>query len=519
MAIRKTAGYAWNLISLIGMILAVTAAALIVVFFAFETITGVEHAYLGIMTYFMFPGMLIFGLLLVPFGAWRVRNERRKGAIEGMSSLEEEIPQFPRLDLNDPHRRHLFIFFILASVVFVVIVAIASIKGFEFTESTVFCGEVCHVVMEPEHTAWSNSPHAKVKCVECHVGPGAAWYVKAKISGMRQLYAVMFHTYPETIETPIDNLRPARETCEHCHWPEKFYVGRQKIFNHYAPNEENTPRSIDMLIHIGGNPKAPNISGIHWHIGKEVTFITRDKKRLDIPYVSVKDKDGKLTEYSNIENPLTKDEIAKGNKRLMDCTDCHNRPTHIYHSPGEEMDLNFVSKHIDRSLPFIKKVSVEILERQYKTKEEAVATITKEIPAYYAKNYPKAAQEKGAAINQAVERVKDIYERNYFPAMKVKWNTYPNYIGHFYTPGCFRCHDNKHKTADGKVISKDCKICHDVLGQTQENIPAGKQVTEFVHPVDIGNELYKTNCSDCHSAGGHDVPGEGKQEKQEPKKH
>ena len=258
MAIRKTAGYAWNLISLIGMILAVTAAALIVVFFAFEMITGVEHAYLGLMTYFMFPGMLIFGLLLVPFGAWRVRNERRKAAIEGMVSLEEEIPQFPRLDLNDPHRRHLFIFFILASVVFVVIVAIASIKGFEFTESTVFCGEVCHVVMEPEHTAWSNSPHAKVKCVECHVGPGAAWYVKAKISGMRQLYAVVFHTYPETIETPIDNLRPARETCEHCHWPEKFYVGRQKIFNHYAPNEENTPRSIDMLIHIGGNPKSPN---------------------------------------------------------------------------------------------------------------------------------------------------------------------------------------------------------------------------------------------------------------------
>ncbi len=270
MAIRKTAGYAWNLISLIGMVVAVTAAALIIVFFAFEAITGVEHAYLGLMTYFLFPGMLIFGLLLVPFGAWRVRNERRKAAIEGMLSLDEEIPQFPRLDLNDPHRRHLFIFFICATVIFVVVVAVASIKGFEFTESTVFCGEVCHVVMEPEHTAWSNSPHAKVKCVECHVGPGAAWYVKAKISGMRQLYAVAFHTYPETIETPIDNLRPARETCEHCHWPEKFYVGRQKIFNHYAPNEENTPRSIDMLIHIGGNPKSPNsqrYSLAHWQGG------------------------------------------------------------------------------------------------------------------------------------------------------------------------------------------------------------------------------------------------------------
>ena len=242
MTIRKSAGYAWNIISLIGMMLAVTAAGLIIVFFAYETITGVEKPYLGLMTYFLFPGMLIFGLLLVPFGAWRVRNQRRKGAIEGMASLEEEIPPYPVMDLNDPHRRHMFIFFIMASIIFVVIVAVASIKGFEFTESTSFCGELCHPVMTPEFTAWSNSPHAKVKCVECHVGPGAAWYVKAKISGMRQLYAVLFHTYPATIETPIENLRPARDTCEHCHWPEKFYQGRQKMFYHYAPNEENTPR-------------------------------------------------------------------------------------------------------------------------------------------------------------------------------------------------------------------------------------------------------------------------------------
>ena len=509
MAIRKTAGYAWNLISLIGMVLAVTATALIIVFFALEVITGVEHAYLGLMTYFLFPGMLIFGLLLVPFGAWRVRNERRKAAIEGMISLEEEIPQFPRLDLNDPHRRHLFIFFIIATVVFVVVVAVASIKGFEFTESTTFCGELCHPVMTPEHTAWMNSPHAKVKCVECHVGPGAAWYVKAKISGMKQLYAVIFKTYPETIATPIDHLRPARETCEHCHWPEKFYVGRQKIFYHYAPNEENTPRTIDMLIHIGGNPKNPNVNGIHWHINKDVTFIARDQKRLNIPYVAIKDKDGKLTEYHDIEKPLTKEEILKGNKRAMDCTDCHNRPTHIYHAPGEEMDLNFVSGRIDRSLPFIKKVAVEILDRPYKVKEDGFAAIERDIPDYYAKNYPKVAQDKAAAIKQAVEQVKDIYERNYFPAMKVKWNTYPNYIGHFYTPGCFRCHDDKHKTAEGRTISKDCKLCHDVMDQIQENIPAGSKPKEFVHPVDIGDELYKTNCSDCHSEGGQDVAGGG----------
>src|SRR5512138_1538597 len=325
MAIRKTAGYAWNLISLVGMILALTATGLIIGFVALEVITGVEHAYLGIMTYFIFPGMLIFGLLLVPVGAWRVRNQRRLAVIEGMASLEEEIPKFPRLDLNEPHRRHLFIFFIVATAVFVVIVAVAAIKGYEFTESTTFCGELCHPVMTPEHTAWSNSPHAKVKCVECHVGPGAAWYVKAKISGLRQVWAVLTHSFPSPIETPIENLRPARDTCEHCHWPEKFYVGRQKIFYHYAPNEENTPREIDMLIHIGAAPKGPNTKGIHWHIGKEVTFVAKDRKRNDIPYVAVKEADGTITEYFSTEKPISKDELAKANIRHMDCTDCHNR--------------------------------------------------------------------------------------------------------------------------------------------------------------------------------------------------
>ena len=501
MAIRKYAGYAWNLISLVGMVMAVTAAGLIVGFLSYEGITGVEKPYLGLMTYFLFPGMLIFGLILVPVGAFFVRQKRRN------TPAGEEIPPFPRVDFNDPRKRHLLIFFMIASVFFVLIVAVASLKGFEFTESTTFCGEVCHVVMGPEHTAWSNSPHAKVKCVECHVGPGAAWYVKAKISGMRQLYAVLFHTYPETIETPIDNLRPARDTCEHCHWPAKFYAGRQKVFYHYAPNEANSPREINMLINIGGTPNTNHAKGIHWHIGTDVSYISTDKKRINIPYIKVVGKDGKIDEYVDTEKPLTKDQIAKLPHRAMDCTDCHNRPTHIYRAPGVEMDEGFVSGRIDASLPYLKKVAVEVITRPYKTKEEAKATIAKEIPAYYAAKYPALATAKAKQIQQAVEQVQDIYERNFFPSMKVSWNTYPNYIGHFYTPGCFRCHDGKHKSAEGKIISKDCELCHTLLSQKQENIPEGTKPKNFVHPVDIGDELIKTNCSDCHAAGGQDVPG------------
>ena len=502
MPLRKTAGYAWNIISMIGMIMATTATFLIIAMLAFELITGLENPYTGILTFFVFPGMLIFGLLLVPFGAWRVRERRRLHP-------DEDIPPYPRLDLNDPHRRRLFIFFNAATVLFVLIVSIAAIKGYEFTESTTFCGELCHTVMDPEHTAWKHSPHAKVKCVECHVGPGAQWFVKAKISGLRQVWAVLAHTYPTPIETPIENLRPARDTCEHCHWPEKFYSGRQKVFYHYAPNEENTPREINMLIKIGGTPKSPHAMGIHWHIGTDVHYIARDKKRMDIPYIAVKEKDGSITEYMSTESPLTRDEINKSKKRLMDCTDCHNRPTHIYRSPGVEMDEHIVSGHIDPSLPYIKRVSVELLEKPYKTKEEAKAAIAAELPSYYARNYPGVAKAKGQAITQAVAVVQDIYHRNFFPPMKVSWNTYPNHIGHFYSPGCFRCHDGKHKTSTGKVISKDCNLCHTMISQVQENIIPGMQVKDFVHPVDIGDELFTANCSDCHSAGGEDVAGGG----------
>ena len=496
-------GYFFNIISLIGMILATMATGLIIVLLSLELITGVESPYLGVLVYFIFPAMLILGLFLVPLGAYRVRRQRRMAA-------PETIPPYPDLDLNDRHKRRLFVFFILGTVVFVLIISIAALKGYHFTESADFCGKLCHTVMTPEYTAWSKSPHARVRCVECHIGPGAKWYVKAKISGLKQIYAVLAHTYAVPIETPITNLRPARDICERCHWPQKFYSGRQKVFYHYAPDEKNTPREINMLVNIGGTPKTPTAMGIHWHIGSEVSYIARDKKRLEIPYVEVKDKNGKITVYNDEHEPLSPAEIAKGEKRLMDCTDCHNRPTHIYRSPGQEMDENFVSGHIDPSLPYVKKVAVELLNAPHKTKEEGRAAIAAGLEKYYAENYPQVAKEKAAAIRQAVEQVQGIYNRTVFPGMKVNWHTYPDHIGHFYSPGCFRCHDGQHKSATGKVISKDCNLCHTVLSQKQENIKPGTRVTAFKHPTDIGEAIIAMNCSDCHAAGGEDVPGGGK---------
>lgn len=498
--------YYMNMISLLGALISVVSALVIVLFIALQEFMGVENPYLEIVTLFLLPGGILFGGVLTYFGAWRVRSRHRKHP-------EVDIPPLPRLDLNDPKKLRLTIFFAMVTVVFFAIIGITTIKGFEFTESTTFCGEVCHVPMGPENTAWQQSPHARVRCVECHVGAGLSYYVKAKINGTRQLYSVLTGTFPTPIPTPVHNLRPARGTCEKCHWPEKFVSARYKIFSHNAPNEENTRRETQMLIKIGGTPGAPNTSGIHWHIGKEVTYVAVDEKRLDIPYVAVKRADGSLDEFINPEKAVTKEELAKHGKRTMDCMDCHNRPAHSYNPSSQEIDHRFAAGKLDPSLPFLKKLGVELLEKPYKTTEEATAAIAKGIQDYYAKNYPALVTGKAASIKQATEQIQQIYERNFFPRMKVVWNAYPTHIGHFYFPGCFRCHDGKHKNAAGKVISKDCNLCHAVVNQIQENIPKGAQVKDFVHPVNIGDELMKTNCSECHNPGGQETAAAGAGEK------
>jgi nitrate/TMAO reductase-like tetraheme cytochrome c subunit len=486
--------FAMNGVSVFGTAMALVATVLIVSLLALEVFSGMENPYLGMFVYFAFPALLIFGLLLIPLGAWRVRNRLRQHPELG-------IPPLPRIDLNDPHTLRLTLFFTVATVFLLLLVGVAAVGGFQYTESTSFCGELCHTVMEPEHTAWRNSPHARVRCVECHVGPGAAWYVKAKLSGLRQVWVVLTRSWPSPIPTPIENLRPSRETCEQCHWPEKFYAGRQKVFTHYGTNEENNRREIDLMLRVGAPVAGGGNRGIHWHIGQEVSYIPGDRKRLTIPYVAVRGRDGTLTEYIDPSRPLARKEIARARKRVMDCTDCHNRPSHIYNPPQDELDRHLAARTIDPALPFIKKVTVDLLEKPYATAGQADVALDAGIRGYYARNYPELVKRKGAAIATAVEHAREIYRRTYFPAMKVSWRTYPNHIGHFYSPGCFRCHDGRHRSSGGRVISKKCVNCHIVLGQIQENVPVGTAVTEFVHPVDIGDELFTTTCSDCHAPG------------------
>lgn len=483
--------YIFNIGSLLGFLIAGLSATLIIILLAYEMLSGHLNNYLGIVTFFALPGGIVFGLAMVVTGALWARHRQR---VRGLS----EAPPMPRIDLNDPHKRFHVIFFTIATFGLMAVVGIASLQGIHFAESPAFCGQLCHPPMKPEFEAWQNSPHANIRCVECHIGEGIQYHIKAKLNGTKQLYSILTGTFPTPIEVPVHNMRPANETCGKCHWKDKYYSGREKVFYHNAPNEANSSRQTTLLMKIGGSPKEPHAKGIHWHIDQNITFVSSDSERQEIPYIALKNADGSVTEYIDSEKTLSKEEIAKGHKRKMDCIDCHNRPTHIFHAPSQEIDDNFASGKLDHSLPYLKKTMLELLSANYKNEEEAKAAIDKGIREFYDKNYPAVATAKAESIKNATEVAQKIFKRNFFPKMKLAWNTYPNNVGHLYFPGCFRCHDGKHKSAAGKVISKECNLCHTMISQTQENIPAGAKVTSFVHPVDIGNEIMTTNCSECH---------------------
>jgi nitrate/TMAO reductase-like tetraheme cytochrome c subunit len=486
-----------NPISLVGLALAVVAFGNFLFLFFIDLTSDHPSPYVGILAYMVAPAFLVAGLLLVPFGVWYDRRKRQQQPGTAVRYL--------RIDFNDPSQRGALAFIFTFIVAFIGLSVVGSYKAYEYTDSVQFCGQLCHSVMAPEFTAYQLSPHARVACVDCHVGAGATWYVKSKMSGARQVFATAFKTYPRPIPTPVHNLRPAAQTCEQCHWPKKFYGAQLKVFSHYASDEKNTPRQIRMLINVGGGDPATGApEGIHWHmnIANEITYVATDEQRQVIPYVHVKDRQGRVTEYYAKDSALTKDQIAKAPKHMMDCVDCHNRPTHIYVPPDQSVDNSILARRLDISLPFLKQQAVVALTANYETTDAAMQGIARSIRNFYESKYPDAAKNKQLEIRSAIDELQRIYRNTTFPEMKVNWLTHPNNIGHYYFSGCFRCHDGQHVSADGKVVSKDCQSCHSVLSQQQAGVAtAAIPSLSFQHPIDLG-DMTQVSCTDCHAGGG-----------------
>ena len=359
----KTApGLMRNYISLAGVALSLASLTSILLFIFIE-LSSDSHSnpYLGILAYIILPAFLILGLLLIVAGLLRERRRRRRLA-------PDEIAAYPAIDLNDPRHRRRLVAIVIGGVVFIALSLVGSYRAYEYSESVAFCGQLCHEVMHPEFIAYQASPHARVRCVECHVGSGADWYVRSKLSGAYQLYSVTFNKYPKPIPTPVHNLRPAQETCEQCHWPEKFFGVQLKTFNRYGYDENNTLRTTRMLISTGGGSDAAGlVMGIHWHmnIANEITYISSDDQRQRIPWVRLKDKAGNVTEYALAGAEPSSEEIAAAPKRRMDCVDCHNRPSHIYQPPDRAVNEAFLAGRLDPGLPYLKRQAVEVLSKTY----------------------------------------------------------------------------------------------------------------------------------------------------------
>ncbi len=484
------------MVSLSGAALAAVSFGLIIFLFILEAFSEHSKPYMGILTFIIMPLFLTAGLVLVGWGVLRERRRRRAG-----KSSEGNLP---RINLNNPKHRTAFAFFSFVTIVFVGLSAFGSYKAYEFTDSDQFCGEMCHSVMSPEYTAYQFSPHARVGCAQCHIGSGAQWFVKAKISGSYQVYSVMFNKYSKPIQTPIDNLRPAQQTCEQCHWPKHFFSEKEKISTYFLSDSQNTKWTLNLLIKIGGgnNDEGPT-SGIHWHmnIANEITYAPYDRARQIIPWVKIRHANGKETVYRSTEMKLTGNELENIEKRRFDCIDCHNRPTHIYHHPAASVNQAMSIGWIDDKIPFIKNVSVRALQSDYTSKPIALDSIRTTITDFYRTHYPQVMQAKAGRLERAVLEVQKIYTRNFFPEMKVSWKGFPDNIGHVYSLGCFRCHDGKHVSESGKVLSRDCNICHTILAQKFENGTQrlALEGIEYRHPVDIGNAWKEMNCSDCHN--------------------
>lgn len=473
-----------NGIALSGFLLAAAGLFSFLLLFALDAFAKNTNPYVGILAYLIAPTFVALGLALVALGLFLDRRNVLRRRASGPLAF----------DLSQPRDRRRLVAFGVCGAIFLLVSAIGCYRSYHFTESVSFCGQACHTVMEPEYVTYLNSPHARVACSECHIGPGAEWYVKAKLSGLHQVYATAFNRFSRPIETPIRNLRPAQETCEQCHWPKKFVGNLDRSYHHYLADRTNTPYTVRLLIKVGGgDPAHGPVEGIHWHmnVANKVEYLATDEKRQVIPWVRVTDPQGVVTEY---RTPSFKDTPAQHAIRRMDCMDCHNRPTHIYQSPNEAVDLALSLRRLDPSMPEIKKEAVAALLQSAANREEGLQKIATALHGRY-RDDPR--------LPAAIAEVQRIYRNNFFPAMKARWDIYPNNIGHKEWAGCFRCHDGEHVASDGKrrLTASDCNACHIILaqgsGKSLDNLSAKGHA--FQHP---GGDFGEMKCHECHNGAG-----------------
>ncbi len=449
-------------VSLIGAMITTVTFPFLLGLVILDTWLHINNPYFGGFIYMVLGPAFMAGLIMVFIGLFFLKG-KEEVRLFTMGYLKEHFTdetKFSRV------RKLIFLGVFLTCVNFFII-SLLAYSGYHYMESNSFCGEFCHTVMKPEYTAYENSPHSRVHCVECHIGSGATWFVKSKISGARQLLAVAMNTHPRPIQTPVHGLRPARETCEQCHRPDKFHGDKLQVKNRYLSDEKNSLVQTVMLMKIGSaGSMAEQAHGIHWHVAKEnkITYLA-DPKRLTIPEVTLTKADGTKVVYRS-EGAAVEGELEN---RVMDCIDCHNRPTHIYRLAETALDEAVLSGEIARELPFIKRQALEVVNQPYTSSDEARVKIASQLREWYEKNYADLIKAKPELLDRSIKGVQNAFALNVFPEMKIEWGTYVNHIGHgeSFDIGCFRCHDESHTSETGETISGDCNLCHVILAENE----------------------------------------------------
>lgn len=489
--------YRHPLAALGGALIAAGAFAFVVLS-AVDIASDVENPYRSLVTFVGAPAIFTLGVILFLVAARiQVSGARRRG---------EKVHFVLRVEPSDPrYMRNLWIFLGLTGL-FIAVVGWSGFKAYEATDSVSFCGESCHV-MEPQNVTYANGPHAKVPCVDCHIGPGGSFWVKSKIDGIRQLIATATNSYARPIETPVVSLRPAQQTCEGCHWPEQFFGQKLTNRTYYRTDEANSPWTISLLVNVGGgNPRTGELEGIHWHMlsAREVEYIATDDQRQKIPWVRVTDTEtGQVTTYTDSDADIPDPDDPETEVRLFDCMDCHNRPSHSFQPPATAMNIEMSAGNISTELPFIRSIGLELLNAEYDTHSDGSSGIANGLADYYNTEYAGQAFELRDAIAQATEALQRVYVNNFFPEMNTDYRVRTNNLSHFVNDGCFRCHSSELETATGQQISADCESCHTIVAQGPtgdlSQLEDDLSGFEFEHPVAIG-EVWKTvKCTQCHN--------------------
>lgn len=456
-------GLAINRLSRAGVIIT-TSSLVTFLIFELSMMAGiVRNAYVGMLTYLGIPGLFMGGLALIPL-SWWLESRRRRVSIRTMLT-ERFDPQLTQSRALGALAVRTMVLLTVGNVVFI---SLVGVRAMHYMDQSSFCGTACHSVMGPEWAVYQGSPHARVQCVHCHIGEGLGALVDAKINGAWQLISVAFNLYERPIPTPVHNLRPARYTCEKCHWPALFHGDRLNDIVRYQEDEASTPRYTTLMMKIGSGQEG-RAQGSHWHVAvnNEVRYESVQGEGEEILWVEAKQPDGSYRRYRNKALAAPAEENPE-HRRVMDCVDCHNRATHVFEEPAKAVDLRMHEGLISRSLPFVKRQAVAGLTGKYADQEAGLKGIEAALKGFYQREYAELAAARGAEIEQAVRAVQEIYRRNIHHEMQVTWGSYPNHLGHdAKTGGCFRCHNREMVDETGRAIPDDCTLCHSILANDE----------------------------------------------------